>query len=170
MELLCNSIQTTNNTIVITAEQASSLQKRNSAINGQLAEIEKTYSAKQKQLNGSDGGLVREVEAEVSSLVPGPRSLPEGQPSTSWWRSLSSGSGDRLVSVEAAKFVLVEIAGPGAKFDFGDADPTLGELWAEINANVGAGGWEALVRRGSPQDGPAGFARRGRRGQGVREG
>ena len=158
--------QTTNNTIVITAEAAEKFAKRNAAINKELDEIGKAYESRLGKGGGATG-MLREVEAENSSLVAGPISLPPGSPSASWWKSLC-GDGEREISFEAAQYIVKTVAtdalGAGrasqVKVDLDESTLALRDVWAAVQ---GFGGWEALVKRGEvergskhPQEAPPG--------------
>ena len=91
-----------NNTIVITAEQAEGLSRRNSLLNKQLDEISQNYESRQKQLNGTSSDVVREVESS-SSLVPNNSiitlPLQAAHCVASWW-------GNYPVGTAAARSVL----------------------------------------------------------------
>ena len=179
--------QVTNNTLVITAEVAENLSRRNALINKDLDEISAAYESKQKQLNGSsseviakhrDASAIREVEAE-SSLVennscielPAPAGRTRG-----WWSQLSAGDGQRGIARQAAEFVLREIVtgvsggakAGGLKAEW-DETPTLADLWSAISEVCGEGGWPALVARGAAQEGPGSSPRRERSRKGSPE-
>jgi hypothetical protein len=163
-----NSQTTVNQTIVITAERAEGLRKRNAAINKQSDEVTKAYEAKRSLENGSGGGLVREVESS-SSLVPNSGAIalpvPAGQ-TLGWWSQLTSGDGNRSISAPAADYalraVVADVAGgaraSGLKVEWDSGVPTLSELWDAISEVCGEAGWQALVARGTnhPQEGPPG--------------
>ena len=168
--------QVTNNTILITAEVAENLSRRNALINKDLDEISAAYESKQKQLNGGSSEVIREVESAAGSLVESNSVIelpPPKQRTRGWWHSLSAGSGERQVSVEAAKFVLADLVravrGPDAagklKIDFGDSDPSLSEVWSKLAEVAGPDGWTTLVSRGAlaPQEVPASRQERQRR-------
>jgi hypothetical protein len=166
--------QVTNNTLVISVEQAERLARRNQSIDKQLDEISRTYEARQKLLSGASSEVIREVEAEsASSLVPSDACIelpPAAGRTRGWWSQLSSGDGSRSITVEAAEFVLRDLVrtvrGPNAsaklKIDFGSGSPALSEVWSALNETAGPDGWTALVKRGNPQEGPGSSPRRAR--------
>jgi hypothetical protein len=176
---LNTQINQVNQTIVITAEQASHLRSRNAAIDKELDEIARAHEAKQKQLNGSSearefGGLVREVESSAGSLVPKTDAitLPSvKQRTASWWGQLTGGDGSRSLTAPAADYVLKTIAtdcvggarAGGLKVSWDSETPTLADLWSAINEAAGPAGWQKLVERGSlhPQQAPPGSPGRG---------
>jgi hypothetical protein len=169
-------VNQTNNTLVITAEQAAHFKERNAVLDKELDEIEKTYNSKRGSANGRAEMLgaaheVREVEAE-SSLVENTAAIqlpPASGRTSGWWKTLSSGSGERPIAAAAAKYALRVIAtevlggarGSGLVVDW-EETPTLSELWSAIRESCGEAGWQALVKRGAehPQEAPPGSAGR----------
>jgi hypothetical protein len=110
-------------------------------------------STREPSRNGAE--RIRELEVESSLVQGGPINLPPvDQRTPGWWKSLSTGSGERRITVEATEFVLrtivTQVHGPrrGVKIDIGDQDPTLAELWSAITDTCDAAGWQALARRG----------------------
>jgi hypothetical protein len=146
---------TTNNTLVISVETANELERRAEPVNRELAELIAARQAKVQARNEAhQGGPI--LDAELVSDRP--IELPAPAMRTfRWWKTLSSGSGDRLVTREAALFVLqtlaVQIRGlngaSGLEVDFGDTDPTLAELWSAITEVVGPAGWALLCAKGA---------------------
>ena len=163
--------QVTNNTLVITAEVAEKLGRRNSLLNKQLDEISQNYESRQKQLNGTSPEVIREVESSASSLVESDSVIalpPPAGRNRGWWHSLSSGDGNRSLSAPAAEYalraVVTEVSGGaragGLQVSWASETPTLADLWSAINETAGEGGWSALVGRGTLKEGPPGSTRR----------
>ena len=147
--------QTTNNTLVITAEAASALEKRIEPINREIDELMRAHEAKRGLGREGVNGAVREVEV-ATSLVSGPLTLPPvNQRTASWWRQLSTGDGARRISREAAEYVLRAVAaevlgtaGIRLEIDFDGGDQTLSDVWNTLQKLVGPRGWQALVKKG----------------------
>jgi hypothetical protein len=147
--------QTTNNTLVITAEVANELERRNALIEKELEEVMRAHEAKRSlPREGTNGSQIREVEAELMSsgtiTLPPPISRH-----SNWWASLSRGDGNRRITVEAATFIIKTIAvdalGPravGLKIDLDNGDQTLRDVWDALESLCGPSGWQALTRRG----------------------
>ena len=81
-----------------------------------------------------------------------------GPQTAQWWKSSSSGSSQRQITVEAAEFALrtivTAVLGSNAahqlEIDFGsDNLPALSELWSPLADTCGVAGWTALVGKGS---------------------
>jgi hypothetical protein len=160
-----------NNTLIISAEQAESLSKRNKLIDKQLDEVVKEYESRRGSRSSSamlgsrsgDGAteMLREVESQ-SSLVPSvPISLPGVSLRTSsWWKMLSTGDAGAEITLEAAQYIVRVVATDalGAsraselKINLDESPVALRDVWEVVQS---FGGWEALIARGSrPQDGP----------------
>lgn len=167
---LNTQINQTNNTIVITAEQASHLKERNQRLDKQLDEISAAFESKQKQLKGTGDGVIREVEsAGVSSLVESDSVIalpPQPGRTSGWWSQLTSGDGSRSISASAADYVLKTIAtdvmgsarASGVRVEWDSDVPALRDLWEALESACGPNGWAALVARGSnrSQEAPPG--------------
>jgi hypothetical protein len=101
--------QTTNNTLVITAEVADELERRNALIEKELEEVMRAHEAKRGLASGTNGGQIREVEASLvanaATALPPPTARH-----LNWWAQLSRGDGTRPISVEAATFIIKTIA------------------------------------------------------------
>ena len=176
--LTVNSQTNVNNTIVITAEQASHLKERNKLIDKGLDELSRNYEARQKLAGGASpevirASLNRDGEAQ-SSLVPNDSLIelpPVAGRSVAWWRQLSKGDGSRRVARPAAEFILREIGCHGAKVSWDSETLDLADLWSAINEAVGETGWQALVKRGEhPLAGPGSPTGRQRRRSDSQEG
>jgi hypothetical protein len=158
-----NSSQTTvNNTLIISVEAADRLAARAKPIEKEVDELIARRLKEREAavpVEGTNGQQIREVE---SSLVQtGPITLPHPQ-TASWWKSLTSGSGDREITPEAAEFVLRTIAvdalgsqrASGVKIDLDgggaeSASPlTLRDVWNALADLCGPFGWQVLTRRG----------------------
>ena len=146
--------QTTNNTLVISVEQANELAARAKPVEAGVAKLVADHQSKRGQ-SGANGDQIREVEVEL--VQTGPITLPPANlRSSAWWKSLSSGDGARRITTEAARFVLqtlvVQVLGivraSGVEIDLGDSDPTLGELWSAIDEAVGPAGRVLLAAKG----------------------
>ena len=144
-----NSQTTVNNVLVITAEQGEALTKRSKQIDAELDASTRGFLERRSQAGGTGRDPVTEIEGE---LVQGPITLPPS-PAPSWWRSLSTGSPSRPISVEAATYVLKTIAtttlgaAGSAAMQLTLEDPVVvGDVWGGVS-NI-QGGWEALRQRG----------------------
>ena len=140
-----------NNTLVVTAEVADQLQSRSERAG---AVIEKLFAARKvAQTNSTNGDDVREVEI---SLAADAIRLPTGEPTQSWWSQLSVGSGERLISDDAAEYVIrtiaVEVLGAqrtsGLAIELEAGDTVLRDVWSALSDLTGTLGWSALVKRG----------------------
>ncbi len=155
-----NSQTNVSATIVITAEVAENLQRRNAVLDKELDALAKTHEARAKRLNGSNGiDSIREVEAESSLVHPGPITLPGVKLRTaSWWKTLSCGDSGAEITSEAARFIIETVAtdtlgatrAAGVKFASEDDPVALRDVWAAIQD---FGGWETLVKRGAVKKG-----------------
>lgn len=176
---------TTNNTIMISAEEAEKLQRRAGALE---AETDAALAAfRPAQLpqgdapgggpdapsdgpNGEEAPRVSEniVEIEMETLSPeakdssgsSAREVVELPPlerrTATWWRSLSSGSGEREITREAFVYVLEAIAvecfglgrAAGVRIEVGEEGLKLRDLHEALERTCGPSGWEALSARG----------------------
>jgi hypothetical protein len=87
--------------LIITAEQAEVIQKRNTAMDKEVAQLGEAYLAKRGLASGTNGGQIREVEttlvANAAIALPPPTGRhPNG------WAMLSRGDGTRPITPEAA--------------------------------------------------------------------
>jgi hypothetical protein len=157
-----------NNVLVISVEQAESLSRRNKLLDKQLDEVAREYESRRGSA-GNSTEMLREVEVESSSslVATGPIALPPvARRTASWWRQLVTGDAGAQITPEAAQYVIKAVAtdalgaqrAESVKIDLDDGTLCLRDVWAAVQ---GFGGWEALVARGTPQDGPGGSAGRG---------
>ena len=110
--------QTNNNTLIITAEQAEVIQKRNTAMDEEVAQLGEAYLAKRGLASGTNGGQIREVEttlvANAAIALPPPTGRqPNG------WAMLSRGDGTRPITPEAAINLRIRSSTVGNNFRSG---------------------------------------------------
>jgi hypothetical protein len=150
-----NNSQTNVNTgIVITAEVADKLQRRNAAIEKEIDGLMKAHEAKRGLASVTGRDQIREVEAELmsSAAITLP---PPSERHPSWWAMLSRGDGHRPITPEAAKYIVQAVAtdtlgaarASGLRIDLDGGDLSLSDVWAAVQS---FGGWLALVKRGEP--------------------
>lgn len=155
ISMMSNSV--TNNTLVITAEVADSVVKRQKEVH---SKIEKLFESRRLKNAAGNGASKKEpepaVEMEVEAEVVLPAiTLPAGEPSPAWWTSLSQGGNERLVAQEAAIYVcrtlLREVRGPvhtrNTAVVFSEP-VTLRDLHEKIQRLVGPAGWQLMVKKG----------------------
>lgn len=149
-----NNSQTVNNTLVVTAEVATVIQTR---VERADANIEKLFrERKVAQTNLGDGKNGDDTHKVAMSLAADAIRLPTGQPTPGWWSQLSVGSGERLISDDAAEYVIrtiaVEVLGAqrtsGLAIELEAGDTVLRDVWSALSDLTGTLGWSALVKRG----------------------
>jgi transposase len=145
--------QTVNNTLVVTAEVAGEISSRVRDVD---AKIEKLL--KDKRGDNGNGQAIPEPSAGASgALMPALIVMPVGEPGPGWWRTLTSGSGEREVERTSAervcRLIVEDVFGRQRAqqtpicFD-AERPILLRDVYQTLDAICQADGWSALRRRG----------------------
>lgn len=147
--------QTTNNTLIVSAEIADGIESR---MKSAAAKIDALFASRRNGAKAPPEPIEAEaIEAEAIEMVAAPIMMPADDPPPAyWWSALSQGDNSRLITKEAATFVcktllrevLGALAAQNTKIKFENDPVTLGELHAKIQDLAGPRGWSALVKRG----------------------
>lgn len=141
--------QTTNNTLIVSAEIADGIESRMRSAHAKVAEL---FANRR---NGAKA-TPEAIEPIEVSLEPVEIAMPQGEPGASWWSQLVTGSGERPVerstAIKVCRLIAEDVLGKqrarSAPISFAEDGPVLlRDVQAMIQDLCGADGWSALRRR-----------------------